>query len=171
MLRSLKDLERFTECATGSEVRSDLLVTEQWEEPAAGRSNESANLHPRGASEVKGHHIYRCTDAICHIDDFIVDDETWEVRYLVIDTHNRRFKKKVLVVPRWASCFSWEDRKLLANLSRDAIKNSPEWDVTLAIHPGPVSRRHAHYSRPLYWDSVSRPTPLPPPRRPSNRTG
>jgi len=34
-----------------------------------------------------------------HVHDFIIDDETWEVRYLVIDTSNWWLDKKVLVFP------------------------------------------------------------------------
>jgi hypothetical protein len=36
-------------------------------------------------------------------DDPIVDDETWEVRYLGIDTTNWWLDKKMLVAPHWAN--------------------------------------------------------------------
>ncbi|MBK9474409.1 MAG: PRC-barrel domain-containing protein [bacterium] len=64
-------------------------------------------------------------ESIGHIDDFIVDDTTWEVRYLVVDTGNWWFGKKVLVEPRWALRVSWEDGKIFFDLSRQAIKDSP----------------------------------------------
>jgi hypothetical protein len=37
---------------------------------------------------------------IGHVEEFIVDDESWEVRYLVIDTSNWWIGKKVLVAPQ-----------------------------------------------------------------------
>lgn len=57
----------------------------------------------RSAREVRGYQIQGRDEAIGHVNDFIVDDETWEIRYLVIDTSNWWFGKKVLVAPHWAS--------------------------------------------------------------------
>ena len=64
---------------------------------------------------------------IGHIDDFIVDDESWEVRYLVIDTRVLVAGKKVLVAPHWASRVGWPERKVYVELAREEIEKSPEW--------------------------------------------
>jgi len=54
-------------------------------------------VHLRSAKEVRGYHIQETDGPMGHGDDFIIDDETWEVRYLVIDTSNWWPDKKVLV--------------------------------------------------------------------------
>ena len=54
----------------------------------------SGDIHLRSANEVRGYHIQGSDGAIGHIEDFIVDDESWEVRYLVVDTKNWWFGKK-----------------------------------------------------------------------------
>ena len=46
-------------------------------------------------------------DSIGHVNDFIVDDLTWPIRYLVIDTNNWWVSKKVLIAPLWANRVSW----------------------------------------------------------------
>jgi hypothetical protein len=39
---------------------------------------------------------------------------------------NWRVGKKVLVAPHWASRISWSESNVYVDLSRQAIKNSPE---------------------------------------------
>ena len=52
----------------------------------------------------------------------------------MIETSNWWFGKKVLVAPHWASSVSWEKHRVSVNLSREAIKHSPEWNVICVRH-------------------------------------
>jgi sporulation protein YlmC with PRC-barrel domain len=124
-------------------------------------SEKSGDVHLRSAGEVRGYGIQGNDDAIGQVDDFIVDDETWQVRYLVIDTSNWWFGKKVLVAPHWASRVVWEEGKVYVALSRDEIKNSPEWDATAAVNREYEARLYDHYGRPGYWVSGDRPEEMP----------
>ena len=111
----------------------------------------SDDVHLRSDEEVRGYHIEGSDEAIGHVADFIVDDQTWEVRYLVIDTSNWWFGKKVLVAPQWANRISWEEKKVYLNMSRWAIQNSPEWDPVGEVDREYEARLHDHYGRPKYW--------------------
>ncbi len=115
------------------------------------RDEAPGDAHLRSAREIRGYHIQGSDEAIGHLDDFIVDDETWEVRYLVVDTSNWWFGKKVLVAPQWADSVSWEEHEVHVDLRRDQIKNSPEWSASLAITRDYEARLHDHYGRPQYW--------------------
>src|SRR3546814_13431113 len=42
----------------------------------------------RSAVEVEGYHVAASDGEIGHIDDFLVDDTDWSLRFLVIDTRN-----------------------------------------------------------------------------------
>jgi hypothetical protein len=64
---------------------------------------DSGDVHLRSAKEVRGYDIQGSGDAIGFVEDFIVDDEAWEVRYLVVDTSHWWWGRKVLVAPRSAS--------------------------------------------------------------------
>ena len=45
--------------------------------------------------------LSKCADGeIGHVEDFIIDDETWAIRYLIIDTRNWWPGKKVLISPQ-----------------------------------------------------------------------
>ena len=111
----------------------------------------SGDIHLRSANEVRGYHIQGSDGAIGHIEDFIVDDESWEVRYLVVDTKNWWFGKRVLLAPHWASGVSWAERKVHVDLSREAIKKSPEWNPTAGVNREYETRLYDYYGRPAYW--------------------
>jgi sporulation protein YlmC with PRC-barrel domain len=112
---------------------------------------EAGDLHLRSAADVTGYHIEARDGEIGHVEDFIVDDETWEIRYMVVDTRNWLPGKKVLIAPRWIDRVSWNDSKVYVSLSRESIKNAPEY------HPDTLNREyegklHDHYNRPKYWE-------------------
>lgn len=140
--------------------------------PAESAEKTSGDIHLRSAHEVRGYHVQGSDEAVGHVEDFIVDDESWEVRYLVIDTRNWWFGKKVLVAPHWVSTVSWEQRKVYVDMSRQAIKGSPEWDPTAAVNREYETRLYDYYGRPVYWASGGRPQESqPPPRSSPSRPG
>jgi len=78
--------------------------------------------HLRSTNDVNGHDIQASDGEIGHVDDFIVDDETWAIRYLVVDTRNWWPGKKVLVSPKWIERISWDERKVFVNLDRETTR-------------------------------------------------
>ncbi len=117
-------------------------------EEATEPPEEAGDVHLRSARDVRGYEIQGTDETIGHVEDFIVDDETWQVRYLVVDTSNWWFGKKVLVAPDWATRISWEEGKVFLDMTREAIRTSPEWDPTAAIDREYEARLHDHYGRP-----------------------
>ncbi|MGA7791705.1 MAG: PRC-barrel domain-containing protein [Candidatus Acidiferrales bacterium] len=107
--------------------------------------------HLRSTHDVRGHHIHAADGGIGHVDDFIIDDEIWAIRYLIIDTKNWWPGKKVLVSPRWIERISWSESKLFTNLSREAIKQAPEYTENSLLTRDYETSLHRHYDRPGYW--------------------
>jgi hypothetical protein len=128
-----------------------LLAAARWRNEPLEHSCNPSDVHLRSAGEIRGYHIQGSDDEIGHVEDFIVDDETWEVRYLVIDTNNWWFGKKMLVAPHWASRISWAEGNVYVDLSRQAIKNSPEWDACAAVNHEYEVRLYDYFGRPAYW--------------------
>jgi hypothetical protein len=121
----------------------------QWENTA--QAEESWDPHLRSTRDVTGHHIQAVDGELGHVSDFIIDDENWAIRYLVIDTKNWWPGKKVLVSPRWIERVSWSDSKLFTNLSRQTIKDAPEYTEDSLIDRDYETGLHRHYDRPGYW--------------------
>ena len=126
------------------------LAENAQKEEATEPPEEAGDVHLRSARDVRGYEIQGTDDAIGHVEDFIVDDETWQVKYLVVDTSNWWFGKKVLVAPDWVTRISWEEGKVYVDMSREAIRTSPEWDPTAAIDREYEVRLHVHYGRPSH---------------------
>ena len=60
-----------------------------------------------------------------HIDDFIVDEASWQIRYLVIDTSNWMGGKWVAISPSSVKKVDWPNQSVVLNLTRDEIRKSP----------------------------------------------
>jgi len=100
---------------------------------------------------VGGYHFQGSDEAIGRVEDFLIDDATWQVRYLAIDTSSWWFGKKVLIAPHWARRIDWVERKVYLDISRQAIKDSPAWNGTAAINRTYETQLYAHYGHPVFW--------------------
>jgi hypothetical protein len=105
----------------------------------------------RSTHAVSGYHIQALDGEIGHVEDFIIDDETWAIRYLMVNTHNFWPGRKVLISPQWIENVSWGESKVFVNLSRDAIKLSPEYTEDFLITRDYETELHRHYNRKGYW--------------------
>ena len=121
-------------------------------EVAAG-THQQEDVHLRSTQEVTNYYIEANDGDIGHVDDFIIDDENWTIRYVVVDTRNWWPGKKVLVSPEWIRSVSWTDSRVYVDLSRDTIKNGPEYDPSLPVSRDYESRLYKHYGRSEYWNA------------------
>jgi hypothetical protein len=112
---------------------------------------ESTDSHLRSSGRVVGYHVEATDGEIGHWDGFVVDDETWAIRYIEVATRNWLPGKKVLVSPAWIERVSWTDSKVFTGLAREAIKSCPEYLLSRPITREYESRLHDHYGRPPYW--------------------
>lgn len=110
--------------------------------------------HLRSTHEVSGYHIQTLDGEIGHVEDFIIDDETWTIRYLVVDTRNWWAGKKVLVSPQWIERVSWSESKIYVNLPLESIKQAPEYTDELLLSRDYETILHVHYNRTVYWTDI-----------------
>jgi len=115
------------------------------------RIEKEQDCHLRSTDEVDGYRIQAADGEIGHVEDFIIDDENWAIRYLIIDARNFWSGKKVLVSPKWIERVSWSESKVFVNLSRDTIKQSPEYTEESLLTRDYEDRLHRHYNRQGYW--------------------
>ena len=74
-------------------------------------------------SKVKGFHIHAVDGEIGHVDDFLLDD-TWALRYLVVDTTNWIGGKRVLVSPQVVAGLDPENERIDVSMTKDQIEHS-----------------------------------------------
>ena len=94
---------------------------------------DAEDPHLRSTKQVTGYHIEAADGEIGHIADFVIDDETWAIRYLIVDTRNWWPGKQVLISPQWIDRISWSAEKVFVSIPRETIKNAPEYTEVRSI--------------------------------------
>lgn len=126
------------------------LLADQEPEPEEPQNDEDSHLE--STSDVTGYQIHATDGDIGHVADFIFDEESWEIRYIVVDTGSWLPGKKVLLSPGWIEAVKWADAKVHTNLLRSAIKSSPAYDPNFPITRDYEVQLFAHYGQTKYWD-------------------
>src|SRR5207237_4322396 len=104
-----------------SEAVADEVIARQEQD-----SLEDAHLH--SSADVVGYAIQARDGAIGHVDDFLIDDRAWTIRWLVVDTRNWLPRKHVLVSPEGVEDVSWTDGAVRGGGSRAQTRGAPEHD-------------------------------------------
>jgi hypothetical protein len=120
--------------------------------PPNTRVEVEGDPHLRSTQAITGYYIQATDGDIGHVDDFLVEDRTWMIRYVEVETRNWWPGKHVLVSPDWITRVDWHDSKVHVDLTRDAIKNGPEYQTTMPLDREYESRLYDAYGRPRYWD-------------------
>ena len=107
--------------------------------------------HLRSTHEVTGYHLLARDGEIGHIEDFVIDDETWAIRYLIVATTDFWPGKKVLISPQWIEKVSWEASKVVIDLSREMIKGAPEYTDGSLPSRDDETGLYGYYNRAGYW--------------------
>ena len=109
--------------------------------------------HLRSCKAVVGYHIHATDGEIGHVDELLVDEQTWAIRYMVVNTSNWWIGHKVLVAPQWITGVHWTDETVQVGLTRAAIQGAPPYDSTVALNRQREAGLYAHHGRNGYWSA------------------
>ncbi len=118
------------------------------ERGAAG--TDDGDPHLRSIAEVTHYHVQSTDGGIGHIQDLLVDNASWGIRYLIVDTSNWWFGQHVLISPYAVKSIEWHDRDVRLDIPRDRVKSSPSWNPGDVISTAYEQRLHNHYDWPGY---------------------
>ena len=137
----------------GSDMWGDYpyIIRDNKEFKATNQKKKSWDPHLRSSDAVIGNTIQAGDGDVGHVEDFIIDDLTWAIRYLVIDTSNWWAGKKVLVSPKWIDRISWDKKSVFVDLSCESIMKSPEYTDEILLTRDYESQLHRYYNRNIYW--------------------
>lgn len=110
----------------------------------------------RSIEEVTGYHIAVTDGEIGHAEDFLIQLDDWLIRYMVVETGNWFDGKRILVAPDWIRSIDWDDSRVHVDLTREAIKNSPEYDPSKPVDRDYERSLYEHYGRTAPWDEKAR---------------
>ncbi len=83
--------------------------------------------HLHSAQTVRGYRLETTDESVGHVEDFILEAETWAIRYLVIDTRNWFPGRHVVIPPNWIADFDWTQRTVHVEVSAGTVRTSPEY--------------------------------------------
>jgi uncharacterized protein YrrD len=81
------------------------------------------DFHLRSIAQVNGYTIHASDGEIGHVNDFIVNDQTWKLIDIVVDTHNWIGGKKVLVPVSNVRSISFQSWLVYVNITLADINN------------------------------------------------
>jgi hypothetical protein len=136
---------------TVSQIRPMPYVPSPAETATNGQTDKAkADPHLRSIAEVSSYLIHAIDGDIGHLETFLIDDESWTIRFLVVDTANWWMGKHVLVAPVAVKEINWRERFVRLDLTCYKIKGSPAWDNT-----GIVDRAYEQMLRLYYgWSDI-----------------
>lgn len=125
----------------------------KWEEKnrADGARLRSADPHLRSCEEVVEYHIHATDGEIGHVQGMLIDEKTWSIRYVVVQTSNWWLGHQVLVSPQWISGVDWATDMVKVDLTRESIKSAVPYDSADAFDRDREANLYKHHARHGYW--------------------
>ncbi len=105
------------------------------------------DIHLRSTEKVTGYSIKASDGRIGDVEDFIINDSTWAIDLILIDTGNWFPGKKVLISPKLIKEVNWENSTVTVNATEAQVKNSPEYDPGEELSDAYQSNLQNYYGR------------------------
>jgi uncharacterized protein YrrD len=103
------------------------------------------------ASELTGFDVQASDGSIGSVVDLLFDDESWTVRWLVIDTGNWLSGRQVLLPPACVNRVEPVRRQFEVKLTMKQIEASPGLDSDAPVSRQKETEIYSYYAWPPYW--------------------
>jgi len=107
-----------------------------------------ADPHLRSIAEVTGYDVHAIDGSIGYVENFLIDSQSWIVRYVTIDTSRWWFGQHVLISPHAMKEVDWTGRYIRLDIAREQVKASPPWSPEALIDEDFENRLYSHYNWP-----------------------
>ncbi len=139
----------------------DLAAANRGNEPArrlrgqsrsgTGDASRPDDPHLRSANAVMTYYVHATDGDIGHVEGILVEEETWAIRYIIVNTSNWWLGHEVLIAPEWIEDVYWAESKLMVDVTRQAVKDAPEYDTHVPITREQEKNLHKFYGQAEYW--------------------
>jgi hypothetical protein len=114
-------------------------------------SSSGPELHLRSERRFRHYLVHALDGELGHVEDLLVDEHSWAVRYLVVDTRRWRPGGRVLLAPEWVLYVSWLEQSVHTSLEQKTVRTAPPYDRRTRIDRAYEARLRQHYGRPAAW--------------------
>jgi hypothetical protein len=112
--------------------------------------------HLRSSNAVRRYYVHASDGDLGHVEGFLVEEKSWAIRYLIVNTSNWWLGHEVLIAPQWIDRVDWAQCTVSVGLTREAIKRSPPYDSAAPLNREQEAGIHTHYGRTGYWPREAR---------------
>jgi uncharacterized protein YrrD len=95
---------------------------------AETEQHRDGDPHLRSCKAVTGYRIEANDGDIGHVQGLLVDERSWAIRHIIVNTSNWWFGHQVLIAPQSIAAVSWPHAAVSVNLTRQAVKEAPPYD-------------------------------------------
>ena len=93
----------------------------------------AVELPLRSVATLTGADIHAIDGEIGHVEDILVEEAGWRVRYITVDTKNWWPGEKVLISPRSVREIDWANRLLHLDVDQQKVKDSPPYNPAVTV--------------------------------------
>ena len=84
-----------------------------------------------GTQDIIGYTLTAADGGVGKVEDLIIDDSIWEIKYLVVSLWEYASKKKVLIPPKWIEEINAEDKDIRLNVLNQQVSKAPQYGSEL----------------------------------------
>jgi hypothetical protein len=137
--------------AGGSDAAYRHAQAEDTRLESEGDESEDGDPHLRSCTALMKYHVEASDGGMGHVQGLLLDDDTWAIRYFIVDTSNWWLGHQVLIAPRWIRDISWADTTVAVNLTQQAVKDAPLYDPAVPLSRDQEMGLYKHHGRTGYW--------------------
>jgi hypothetical protein len=119
------------------------------EEAKLRKTEPPSDPHLRSTNEVEGYRFEAVDGELGHVQDFVLDDGDWRIKYFEITTRTWWPGKKVLLPAEHVREVRWDDRRVHADVRRETVKKAPRYEESEPISPQLEKELAQHYGLEL----------------------
>lgn len=109
------------------------------------------DLHLRSANTVMRYYVHATDGDIGHVQGLLLEEQTWAIRYIIVNTSNWWLGHEVLIAPEWIDDVYWAESKLNVTVTRASIRGAPAYNAKEPMTREHEKVLHAFYGRSGYW--------------------
>lgn len=122
--------------------------------PSDAKPHDPSSAHPqhtesdphlRSIAAISGYDIHATDGNIGHVEDVLVDDADWSIRYIKVATRNWWPEEGVLISPRSIEGIDWVDGLIDINVNRQKVKDAPPYQPAITVDGAYDESLRRHY--------------------------
>lgn len=115
------------------------------------KNDYEENRYLRSLDEVKGYKIDALDGKLGGLASLLVEENSWKIHYLVVDTKKLFGGKKVLIAAEWLDSIAYAKKEVNINLSKDIIENAPEYHEDTVVTREYEEELYDYFDKKYYW--------------------